>query len=74
MATVFIPTEARNLRRGDLLWHYDERVSVTPRPCDVHPGGLYFAVEGFDSSGRYNGTHSDVCCDPEMLFVVRRPA
>lgn len=71
MATAFTPTEARNLRRGDLLKNYAERVSVTPRPCDVHPWGIYFEIEGFDTSGRYNGIYSDVCCDPETMFVVR---
>lgn len=76
MTTTFTPTPARDLRRGDRLKIYNvkiynERVATNPRPCEVHRGCIYFEVEGFDELGRYNGLQSDVCCDPEMVFVVR---
>ena len=75
MATKFIPTKARDLRRGDKLRTYDERVVENPLPCNVpgHEGGVFFEIAGYDrGTGEYNGIHSDVCCSPDDVFVVRR--
>lgn len=71
--TVFTPTRAADLRTGDRLGPYAERVKRTPVPCSVHPGRVFFEIEGYDERGFYNGVHSDVCTTPDDMFVVRTP-
>lgn len=70
--TVFTPTRAQDLRAGDRLDAHHERVVADPRPCAEHRGNLFFEIEGFDPiTGQRNFIHSDVCCPPDEIFVVR---
>lgn len=71
MSTTFTPTFAKDLRPGDLMRTYSEKVTVATR-CDVHPLNVHVEVEGFDTFGRYDGVHSDICCTPLTVFIVRR--
>lgn len=74
MTTTFTPTRAADLRTGDRLGPHAERVSRTPAPCSIHPGRVFFEIEGYDERGAYNGVHSDVCAAPNDMFTVRTRA
>lgn len=68
MSTTFTPTPLAKLKRGDKMGHYPERIAVTPIPCDIHPGNLFTAIEGYGDSA---GAHSDICAPPDKIFIVR---
>lgn len=67
MATIFTPTKVRDLKEGDLLDAYPERVYTAPEPSDALPGYLTFLIVDTDNLD----APMEGLAEPDDVIVVR---